>query len=549
MKLRRFNKSKHTRIKRNNKSIKLASIIFSISILLVAVIFFSFARFEINTSYQLILGNVGNFISCKNIEGKVWNFDYTGSTQEFDVPCDGNYKIELWGAQGGSVQTSIGGKGGYTSGDISLTDTDILYIQVGESPSGKDGGYNGGATAGAGTSKAIFAGGGGSTDVRLSSGSWNESEGLKSRIMVAGAGAGSGIYQIDITGGASGGLEGYSGTLGSCDLTQTHTVATGGTQTSPGYGINGSPSQSKFGLAIIADASYGTGGGSGYYGGSSGKATNCNVSAGAGGSSFVSGHDGCDAIDINSDTKIIHTGQPNHYSGYVFTNTTIIDGNGYKWTNEKKDLVGITEPDGTESTGHSGNGYARITYLGNEDESKLYRVTFDPNGGSVSTGSKIVKSNSKYGNLPTPVREGYNFIGWTNELKLSSSNKLDKDNKTTLRISNSESWYDNFKYRYNNGELIYFDVTIPNNVVSSINVQDVIIDKNDYTVLNDRITGTVTITEKIRNRYPNYKFMDINTQNEITDYTVNRYIVITSADTINQIEENHTLYAVWEKIE
>ena len=39
-------------------------------------------------------------------------------------------------------------------------------------------------------------------------------------------------------------------------------------------------------------------------------------------------------------------------------------------------------------------------------------VTFDANGGSVSTTSKKVYINTPYGTLPTPTRSGYIFAGW-----------------------------------------------------------------------------------------------------------------------------------------
>ncbi|MBQ8399986.1 MAG: InlB B-repeat-containing protein [Clostridia bacterium] len=39
-------------------------------------------------------------------------------------------------------------------------------------------------------------------------------------------------------------------------------------------------------------------------------------------------------------------------------------------------------------------------------------VTFDANGGSVSTASKTVTYSSTYGTLPTPTRTGYTFKGW-----------------------------------------------------------------------------------------------------------------------------------------
>lgn len=39
-------------------------------------------------------------------------------------------------------------------------------------------------------------------------------------------------------------------------------------------------------------------------------------------------------------------------------------------------------------------------------------VSFNPNGGSVSTSSKKVYLNTPYGTLPTPTRTGYTFGGW-----------------------------------------------------------------------------------------------------------------------------------------
>ena len=41
---------------------------------------------------------------------------------------------------------------------------------------------------------------------------------------------------------------------------------------------------------------------------------------------------------------------------------------------------------------------------------KKYKVTFDPNGGVLDKESKYV--GKVYGELPTPTREGYNFLGW-----------------------------------------------------------------------------------------------------------------------------------------
>lgn len=58
----------------------------------------------------------------------------------------------------------------------------------------------------------------------------------------------------------------------------------------------------------------------------------------------------------------------------------------------------------------------QIVYINNDQFNSLIRgyftVTFDPNGGSVSTPSKNVNFGEKYGTLPTPTRSTYDFVGW-----------------------------------------------------------------------------------------------------------------------------------------
>ena len=75
-------------------------------------------------------------------------FSYTGAIQTFTALKDGVYKLEVWGAQGGTADdgentTASGGYGSYSVGEVELHQGDTLYIGVG----GQDG-YNGG---GAGT--------------------------------------------------------------------------------------------------------------------------------------------------------------------------------------------------------------------------------------------------------------------------------------------------------------------------------------------------------------------------------------------------------------
>lgn len=73
-----------------------------------------------------------------------YEFDYTGEIQTFTAPKDGVYKLEVWGAQGGTADdgeniTASGGYGSYSVGEVELHQGDTLYIGVG----GQDG-YNGG---------------------------------------------------------------------------------------------------------------------------------------------------------------------------------------------------------------------------------------------------------------------------------------------------------------------------------------------------------------------------------------------------------------------
>ncbi len=258
----------------------------------------------------------------------------------------GKYKMECWGAQGGSGSDGKGGYGGYTRGDIVLNTQRIIYLYVGGvgiSGNISYGGWNGG---GGGNHRGSGGGGGGgATDVRLVNGAWNDIQSLKSRIMIAAGGGGCGRYR---NGGSGGGLQGGYGS-GSANQ------GAPGTQTSgAGFGVGGNKTTST---------NYGNGGGgSGYYGGFHGKA-NDYYATGGGGSSFISGHDGCDAISAASmSSNIIHTGQSIHYSGLYFTNTVMIDGAGYQWTTAKGSYVGMPNLAGTGTkTGNTGYGQIKIT--------------------------------------------------------------------------------------------------------------------------------------------------------------------------------------------
>lgn len=72
-----------------------------------------------------------------------------------------------------------------------------------------------------------------------------------------------------------------------------------------------------------------------------------------GGSSFISGYEGCDAILENStEDNILHSGQSKHYSGYVFDDAVMIDGES-----------SMPFYNGGNTNGNQGDGHARITNL------------------------------------------------------------------------------------------------------------------------------------------------------------------------------------------
>lgn len=68
---------------------------------------------------------------------------------------------------------------------------------------------------------------------------------------------------------------------------------------------------------------------------------------------------------------------------------------------------------------------------------KTYSVTFNANGGTVSTTSKTVTYGQTYGTLPTPTRIGYKFDGWFTE----ASGGTQVKSSTTVSITANQTLY------------------------------------------------------------------------------------------------------------
>ena len=349
-----------------------------------------------SSKYKEITTSIPKF---KNL-GRLYS--YTGTCQTYTpTTLNVKYQIECWGAAGGSCSSGLG-YGGYTKGEITISTDLEFYIYAGKK--GSDLSISGTPTTsfnggGSGTKSSYdtsltSASGGGATDVRTKEGltsdqlsswaaTWNNTYGLRGRIMVAAGGAGQGAqssygYGGGLNGGASSNSTGNDGRLRGCTgATQT----TGGTTTSglaSGSGLWCAGTNGTFGIggnggngSSDRKLNCGGGGGGGYWGGAGGGSGGMGVggTAGSGGSSYISGHQGCIAIASAAATTA-KTGTANsveiatHYSGLLFSNTMMIDGAGNKWTTAADGKTAMPKPSGGYydlGLGHDGNGYSRIT--------------------------------------------------------------------------------------------------------------------------------------------------------------------------------------------
>lgn len=287
-------------------------------------------------------------VGSANDNGSVMNFDYTGSVQTATL-APGTYKLECWGAQGGTYSSYIGGYGGYSKGTITLTEATTVYISVGGagSSSSTAAGFNGG-----GTGISSGRGGGGATDVRIGQNS------LYSRVIVAGGGGGAGVTSANANpcgcgGGEYGGDGYYNDTTGSYTIGQNRC---GGSASQTAGGITWSTgTQATFGQGGNASGYSCGGGGGGWYGGGGAYDSDSDSDGrwGGGGSGYV----------YTSSTAKNYPNGCLLNSTHYLTNAQTIAGNTF-----------FTSPTRSAETGHTGSGFCRITNL-NPTQYGLYVKT------------------------------------------------------------------------------------------------------------------------------------------------------------------------------
>ncbi len=225
-------------------------------------------------------------------------FNYTGGPQTFTMPdsCT-TVQIEAWGAQGGRRPSySIGGKGGYAKGTLTVEKGATLYVYVGQYPGQTyTPGWNGGGQGDNGNSEGGR--GGGASDVRYGGTSLNDRA-----IVAAGGGGGGGMHNNDNPGGIGGGLTGGNGT--GCEPGTGATQSAGGQKgidyCSSQHSTDGSFGQGGNGATGGCGRGGGGGGGGGWYGGGGGGTCDGGGSSAGGGSSYLGGvTDGSTQSGIN----------------------------------------------------------------------------------------------------------------------------------------------------------------------------------------------------------------------------------------------------------
>ena len=246
-----------------------------------------------------------------------------GKVEEFVAPESMSYKLEVWGASGGSG-TGHAGKGGYSYGFLAYDKSDSVFVCVGAYPYSNgytgNGGYNGGGSG-------QDPGGGASSICITNYGELKNYYTHQSDVLIV-AGGGGGEERME--GGYGGGLIG--GSSGTKDWSNVgfnvSVISQGGSQTKGGIGglaggyegYEGSFGKGGDGIdvkGVFHDR--GAGGGGGWYGG--------------GGVAYFGGGGGGSG-----------------YIGTAVTNGQTIAGN-----------KSFPSPTGGAETGHTGSGWAKIS--------------------------------------------------------------------------------------------------------------------------------------------------------------------------------------------
>lgn len=220
-------------------------------------------------------------------------------------------------------------------------------------------------------------------------------------------------------------------------------------------------------------------------------------------------------------------------SSYVYDTAKSLTRNtfaktGYTFTgwNTKADGKGTAYADGASVKNLTDSKDGVVTLYA-QWKANRYTLTYNANGGTVSTSSKTLEYGDAFGTLPTPKRDGHKFLGWytsaTGGTKVSETTKIGAENTTIY--AHWDAYTLSINYHADGAE--YF---------------------SDYDLNNNKELGTVNVTGKdivkvqtvkYGSKLPDYGILDGNRFTK-TGYTAENSVMILKGGTSLSVIEPYT---------
>ena len=182
-------------------------------------------------------------------------------------------------------------------------------------------------------------------------------------------------------------------------------------------------------------------------------------------------------VTLNDSENTTSVVQTKSFNGWTKTGSGTIAGTTYTFGNGNGEIVAnytsnkVTLPIPTKEgytfkgwfTQKNGGTKVETSYMPESNitlyaqwEANTYTITFDGNGVTLEQNSKEVTYGQAYGELPTPTKEGYDFVGWyTEDGNLIKSNDIVNITKnTTLTASWSVKKY-TVIFKNDDGSVLY----------------------------------------------------------------------------------------------
>ena len=217
-------------------------------------------------------------------------------------------------------------------------------------------------------------------------------------------------------------------------------------------------------------------------------------------------------------------------SSYVYDTAKSLTRNtfaktGYTFTgwNTKADGKGTAYADGASVKNLTSSKDGVVTLYA-QWKANRYILTYNANGGTVSTSSKTLEYGDAFGTLPTPKRDGHKFLGWytsaTGGTKVSEATKIGAENTTIY--AHWDAYTLSINYHADGAE--YF---------------------SDYDLNNNKELGTINVagkdivkvqTVKYGSKLPDYGILDGNRFTKTGHTAENSVMVLKDGTSLSVIE-------------